>query len=94
MTDLTPHEDRIVDDLTTVIDYASRVLIAASPGSFYQLTKAHGLRDAVDKLIKRLEVETVAMNRSAVVAAALVPEARRYTLGQVLVDTGHLGGTA
>lgn len=95
MTALTPHETRIVDDLIGVIDYASRVLVAASPGSHYQLDKARDLRDRVDRLIQRLETGgTLDMRRSAAVAAHLAPEARRYTLGRVLLDAGHLSGLA
>lgn len=91
---LTAHESHIVDALTGVIDYTSRVLVAASPGSHYQLDKAHALRDKVDRLIKLLETGTLDMHRSAAVAAHLEREARRCTLGQILADAGHLSGTA
>lgn len=92
---LTAHEDRIVDALTGVVDYASRVLISAGPGSHYQLDKARDLRDKVDRLIKLLdEGGTLDMGRSAVAATHLEREARRYTLGRILADAGHLSGTA
>lgn len=93
-TPLTRHEEHIVDDLVGLIDYASRVLIAATAGSHYQLDKAHGLREYTDKLIKHLETATIDVRRSELVAAAVAREASRYTLGQILIDAGQLGGTA
>lgn len=93
MTDLSPHQERIAEDLIGVIDYARRVLIAAQPGSMYQLDKAHGLRDAADRLIKRLDKQTLDLRQGDAVAAAVWREAGRYTLGQVLMDNGLLGGS-
>jgi hypothetical protein len=58
------------------------------------MEKARGLREKVDRLIKRLEAGTLDWQRSAVVAAHLEPEARRYTLGRILADAGQLNGTA
>lgn len=91
---LTPHEERLVDDLIGLIDYASRVLISADYGSHYQLDKAHGLRDHADRLVKRLEQQTLDFRRSEVVKAAVACSADRYPLGRILLDAHRLGGTA
>jgi hypothetical protein len=91
---LTDHEDLIVDDMISLIDYTSRVLIAAGYGSRYQLDKAYVLRRCVDRLIGHLETETLDWHGSEAVQAKIAREARYYTLARILIDAGRLGGTA
>ena len=93
-TALTNHEERIVDALLGVIDYASRILIAGYPGSHYQRSKVQEMHRELDRLTAALDKGLVSAARSEVLAERLRSEAVRYTLGRLLVESGHLGGTA
>lgn len=87
------HEARVLDDLLAIVDWTGRVLIAAAPGSAYQLSKAYELRDRVNQLISRLELHgTLDQEQSAAVAADLRAEAVRFPLGEVLETRAMLGG--
>lgn len=93
---LSQHEDRVADALVDIINYAGRVLISAGPGSAYQADKATELRVRVDRLIGLLDGDggSIPHTRADAVQAAVARDARRYTLGQILIDAGHLGGAA
>lgn len=58
--------------------------------------KATELRVRVDRLINLLDGDgkSIPHTRADAVQAAVARDARRYTLGQILIDAGHLGGTA
>lgn len=92
--DLSNHEQRVAETLIGIIDYASRVLIAADYGSHYQFDKAHGLAREAHQLVDLLTLQTLDHQRSEVVKANVAAFAGRYTLGQILIDAGRLGGTA
>lgn len=91
---LSMHEQGLIGDLVAVIDYSGRLLCSAAPGSHYQRAKAYELRDRLDRLIRRLDRELVPSARAALLSEVLAVEAAGYTMGNALIETGRLTGTA